>query len=173
MNQDLTVDNEEPGRTSPQLTPKKWKIIIEVLKGWSPQHEDGKYISIDQIDNEDEKKCIKANCKAHKGAYEWCKAYCLEKYTKNATQNECYRLCCKKCGRIALPMHQVLDVLSDAHNKTGHSGHDSTYGELRKDFYNIKQEFCLLFIKHCPVYNQKNVSEKPPGAKKQETNQVL
>ncbi|KAL7509808.1 hypothetical protein ACHAXN_006786 [Cyclotella atomus] len=160
---DLTVE-QEPGKSSPQLTPKKWEMIIDVLKHWGPQDNDGNYINPDLIEDEDEKKRVKEHRKANRLAYEWCKTYNLEEYIETSNQKESYRLRRKKCGRIALPMHQVFDALSDIHVKTSHSGRDSTYGELSKEFCNITQKLCLLFIKLFPVCRL--VTTTQPAAKK-------
>jgi hypothetical protein len=71
---DLTVE-KELGKSSPLLTPEKWKTIIDVLKDWGPQDNDGNYINPDLIEEEDERKRVKAHRKENRLAYEWSKAY--------------------------------------------------------------------------------------------------
>ena len=78
------------------------------------------------------------------------------------------RVCPNGNERVAVPMHQVFDMISDAHNiKTSHAGRDNTYGIIKNDFFNITEDDVATFIKTCPACDRKNVDvKKLPGAKK-------
>ena len=170
MNEDLTV-NEQPGKTSKHLTPQTYTEICTLLRNWGPKSWDGTYLEISKIDDAELQAQTKAYRKQNHSRYKWAKNYRLETYVDSTGANK-ERLKRvepnKDVAMTAVPMNQVFDIISDAHNlMSSHAGRDNTYGNIKRRFYNITQEDVVEFIKTCPACQSKNVSiKKLPGAKK-------
>lgn len=150
--EDLTVEMR-PGKTSNQLTPQKWEEIVSILKFWGPQDSNGRYLKIEEIPDAEEQKRVLEHRKTHPKGYDFVKDYAVEMYSDADTKEKNYRLrriCKTGNNRIAVPMHQVFDIIREAHIETEHSGRDITYGDLSENFYNISQSTVSIFIKHCP-----------------------
>jgi hypothetical protein len=55
----------------------------------------------------------------HQNEYKWAKAYRLESYVEPGTglkKEQLHRLSADGKKRVAVPMHQVFDIISDAHS---------------------------------------------------------
>jgi hypothetical protein len=170
LNPDLNVDTE-PSFNSRHLTPSKYKRICQVLQKWGPMDDDGNYMKLSDITGEELREEVTKFRAKHQNEYKWAKHYRLESYVEPSTgqqKERLYRVSADGKKRVAVPMNQVFDIISDAHNiKTSHAGRDNTYGSIKESFYNISQDDVALFIKTCPACVRKNVTvKKLPGAKK-------
>ena len=164
LNEDLTV-NEQPGKTSKHLTPQTYTEICTLLRNWGPKSWDGTYLEISKIDDAELQAQTKAYRKQNNSKYKWATNYRLETYVDSTGANK-ERLKRvepnKDVARTAVPMNQVFDIISDAHNlMSSHAGRDNTYGNIKRRFFNITQEDVVEFIKTCPVPIRKLRLRKP------------
>ena len=90
LNPDLTVD-QVPTNTSKRLTPQKWKEICDVLRDWGPT-ENGQFLEVKEIQDEDLRKQVAAHRKTHKKKYKWAEKYRLQFYIDVHTQQKRERL---------------------------------------------------------------------------------
>ena len=130
LNEDLTV-NEQPGKTSKHLTPQTYTEICTLLRNWGPKSWDGTYLEISKIDDAELQAQTKAYRKQNNSKYKWATNYRLETYVDSTGANK-ERLKRvepnKDVARTAVPMNQVFDIISDAHNlMSSHAGRDNTY----------------------------------------------
>jgi hypothetical protein len=153
------------------LTSARWNKIVQTLLEWGPRDEEGRYVPLGSIEDNEERSRLTLYRQMNKHGYEWAKVYKVEAFQDPSTGELSHRLrriCSKGNNRIALPMHKVFDVIHEAHcNISGHCGRDATYSVIKANFYNISQAMVNSFIKECSVCVRRNVGRKNlPGAKK-------
>lgn len=154
LNPDLTVD-KEPSQTSKHLTPKAYADICTVLRNWGPKDSDGNYLAVTRINDLELRDQTKAYRGQNQNKYKWAKNFRLESYIdSNGDSKERLKRIesAWNDARTVVPMNQVFDILSDAHSATiSHAGRDTTYGNIRRKFYNVTQADVAAFIDTCPI----------------------
>jgi hypothetical protein len=80
----LTFEND-PGCTSMTLTPARWNEIVHTLLNWGPRDEEGRYIPLGSIEEDEEKSRLRLYRQLHKHGYEWAKVYKVEAFQDCST----------------------------------------------------------------------------------------